>query len=262
MSYILDALLKADQERQRNVTPTLNSVHAPHIVEQPSPHKRWFYPVLAALLSGGLLTSGLLLGLRPAASATERSSQAQAAPPSSAAQAKHQESGTVRPGPEPLSQTAPLPAATVAGSANAPTEAARTTPPPATVATLMRETAPADERHHALPAAPTAPAPSAETEAVASITPPGDTAPSASLKRSNRIIDIGELPPELRKEVEESVIVSGSSFAADSNERMAIVNDRARRAGDEVAAGIKLETILPDGIVLNYKGYRFRTGLY
>lgn len=260
MSYILDALLKADQERQRNATPTLNSVHVTQTVGPAGPRKRWSYLVLSALLSGGLLTSGLLLGMRP--STPERSSQAQAATTSSAALAKRPDSGTARPAPEPLSQVALLPADIIEGNANTPLAVPQTTPPPTTVATITRGKAPATERRHTSPAAPAAPPPSAETEAVASISPPAGTAPSATLKRSNRIIDIGELPPELRKEVEESVTIAGSSFSADNDERMAIINDRARRPGDEVAAGMKLETILPDGIVLNYKGYRFRTGMY
>ncbi|WP_024303651.1 general secretion pathway protein GspB [Pseudogulbenkiania sp. MAI-1] len=262
MSYILDALLKADQERQRNATPTLNSVHAPYVAEPSGPRRRWLYPVLLTLLGGGLLVSGLLLGIRPAASAPERSAQAQAATPSPAAPAKHLEKVTASPQVEPPRLNAPLSAAVAPLHTPTPPATAQTAPPPATVATMTRDKTPSHERRMASPAAPTAPAPSAETDAVASVPLPAEATPAVTLKRSNRILDLGELPPELRKEVEENVIVSGSSFSADNNERMAIINDRARRAGDEVATGMKLETILPDGIVLNYKGYRFRTGMY
>ena len=39
---------------------------------------------------------------------------------------------------------------------------------------------------------------------------------------------------------------------------MVIVNDRLVREGDEVAPGVKLENILNDSLVFNYKGYRFK----
>jgi len=39
---------------------------------------------------------------------------------------------------------------------------------------------------------------------------------------------------------------------------MVIVNDKLVREGDEVAPGLKLEKILQDGLVFNYKGQRFK----
>ena len=39
---------------------------------------------------------------------------------------------------------------------------------------------------------------------------------------------------------------------------MVIVNDRLAREGDEVAPGVKLEKIVGDSLVFNYKGYRFK----
>jgi type II secretion system (T2SS) protein B len=40
-------------------------------------------------------------------------------------------------------------------------------------------------------------------------------------------------------------------------ESMVIVNDRLFREGEEIGAGLKLEKILNDSVVFNYKGYRF-----
>jgi general secretion pathway protein B len=39
---------------------------------------------------------------------------------------------------------------------------------------------------------------------------------------------------------------------------MVIVNDRLLREGDEIAPGVKLEQIVNDSLILNYKGYRFK----
>ena len=44
----------------------------------------------------------------------------------------------------------------------------------------------------------------------------------------------------------------------ESSGSMVIVNERLVREGDEVAPGVKLEKILSDSLVFNYKGYRFK----
>jgi general secretion pathway protein B len=53
--------------------------------------------------------------------------------------------------------------------------------------------------------------------------------------------------------------VSVSGFIRDGGAGgMVIVNDKLVREGDEVAPGLKLEQILHDSLVFNYKGYRFK----
>nr|WKN24500.1 general secretion pathway protein GspB [Azotobacter vinelandii] len=39
---------------------------------------------------------------------------------------------------------------------------------------------------------------------------------------------------------------------------MAVINDRILRQGDQAGPGVVLERIAGDGVVLNYRGYRFR----
>ena len=39
---------------------------------------------------------------------------------------------------------------------------------------------------------------------------------------------------------------------------MVIVNDKLVHEGDEISPGLKLEKILHDGLVFNYKGQRFK----
>jgi len=64
-----------------------------------------------------------------------------------------------------------------------------------------------------------------------------------------------ELPPAPPRELP-ALSVAGfiRNEGADS---MVIVNDRLVREGEEVAPGVKLERILNDSLVFNYKGYRF-----
>ncbi|SMF30665.1 general secretion pathway protein GspB [Pseudogulbenkiania subflava] len=271
MSYILDALLKADQERQRSAAPTLNSVHVTGTIAATGPHRRWPNLALLALLGGSLLAGGALFVLRPpAAKHLAETPRPQADAPAltkNQAWRGSQDGRAVPPRQDrertaPASQTPPLPT-TTAEEKIAPPAAVQPSPPPLpSVAKIRRETPSAEERHHSKAPVPTQPAVTEAAAAATTAPAPAEPTPSANLKRSNRVIDFGELPAELRKEVEQNVTVAGASFSADNNERMAIINDRARRAGDEVAAGVKLESILPDGIILNYKGYRFRTGMY
>ena len=64
------------------------------------------------------------------------------------------------------------------------------------------------------------------------------------------------MPPALQRELP-ALTVAG--FIRDEgSSSMVIVNDRLVREGDEVAPGVKLENILNDGLVFNYKGYRFK----
>jgi len=65
-----------------------------------------------------------------------------------------------------------------------------------------------------------------------------------------------ELPPALQSELP-ALAVAG--FIRDEGSSgMVIVNDRLAREGDEVAPGVKLEKIVGDSLVFNYKGYRFK----
>ena len=76
------------------------------------------------------------------------------------------------------------------------------------------------------------------------------------------MFNLRELPEALQKEIGDSVVISGFSSSAEDSERLVIINDRVRRAGDDVVAGMTLESIQADGVILNYKGYRFRSGSF
>ena len=65
-----------------------------------------------------------------------------------------------------------------------------------------------------------------------------------------------ELPSALQRELP-ALSVAGF-IRGEGSSSMVIVNDRLVREGDEVAPGVKLEKILNDSVVFNYKGYRFK----
>lgn len=238
MSYILDALLKADQERQRHSTPTVHSIHAAQSI-QPTPGKpRWRYLLLILLLGSGIAVAGMLFGWQ--ALATIRPATPQAADNSSVA----------------LNRNTPLTA-----------EATVSYLPPADSLPLARQSD--AELTPALPAPAATPPSRKENHVAAASKPAAQTtaapAPAAETTVSridNRVFNLRELPEALQKEIGDSVVISGFSSSAEDSERLVIINDRVRRAGDDVVAGMTLESIQADGVILNYKGYRFRSGSF
>lgn len=237
MSYILDALLKADQERQRHSTPTVHSIHAAQSI-QPTPGKpRWRYLLLILLLGSGIAAAGMLFGWN--ALATIRPATPQVADSSSVAPASNTPPAEAKVVYLPLADTLPL-------SRQSDAELAPALPAPA---------APAPSRKENRVAAASKPA--AQTTAA-----PAPAADATVSRIDNRVFNLRELPEALQKEIGDSVVISGFSSSAEDSERLVIINDRVRRAGDDVVAGMTLESIQADGVILNYKGYRFRSGSF
>ncbi|MDC7713918.1 general secretion pathway protein GspB [Vogesella sp. LYT5W] len=241
MSYILDALLKADQERQRHSTPTVHSIHAAQS-PQPLPGKpRWRYLLLTLLLGSGIAAAGMLFGWQALASI-------QPATPHAADSHPHALRGDTAPPAETKAVSLP-PVERAPLAIPGPAEAVAMRP------TLPDPTASAHKEHRVAAASK----PTAKT-----VAPPAaasDATPAVS-RIDNKVFNLHELPAALQKEIGDTVVISGFSSSGEGTERLVIINDRVRRAGDDVVAGMKLETIQADGVILNYKGYRFRTGSY
>jgi general secretion pathway protein B len=72
----------------------------------------------------------------------------------------------------------------------------------------------------------------------------------------NRVLTLADLPEVLRASLP-PLSVRGFVYSEDPHSRMVVINDRMLQEGDEVAPGLKLDRIEPDGVVLSSKGYRF-----
>ena len=55
--------------------------------------------------------------------------------------------------------------------------------------------------------------------------------------------------------------ISFHAYSANPRDRLVGINNRMLREGDDVAPGLKLEQITPEGMLLGYKGYSFRRGV-
>ncbi|MDP2074230.1 general secretion pathway protein GspB [Hydrogenophaga sp.] len=243
MSYILDALQKAEAERERGRVPGLKSQLVP-----PASRERASAPALRPWhLVGALAFVLLALGVwwwtaaPDAAPAAPLAAPAASAPPPNAVTAAA----------PPVAQTLPDPAA-----APAPPED-RAVSPAEPVLPILAPPRPA-------PAAPKAPAAdSAPPVQAPTAAPAGNgataTAPPAAQAAAPAIPSFGQLSAEARAQLP-AVNVSGSTYSQNPALRMLIANGKVVQEGQDIAPGLRLETIGPRSAVLNHQGLRYSIG--
>lgn len=223
MSYILEALKKAQAERQLGSTPTIHAVPLHANVAGPGGPRR-----LPLWLAAG---TGMLVAAAVAAVAWR--AQAPVAPPIA----------TV------LAAAVPAQSVTPAPVVAAPAVAAPIAAGPAVAAPAA-----------AAPSAPTAAAPSqpapAPQKAPAPV--PARPEPVAAPVAAEEILPMQrELPEAIARELPQ-VAIGGYIYSSNPADRLLLIDKILRREGDEVAPGLRLEKLLPKGAVMNYKGFRYR----
>lgn len=237
MSYILDALKRADAERERGAVPGLHSQTAgaiPAPAHAPADGRR---PWRAALGLGALLLLAALAWWfsRPA---TPPPAQVLATAPSSPA--------TSVSAPSPL----PAPAVPAPAQASAPTaHLPGAGPAPVAPAPILRPQTPV------VAAAPAQDPPSRVT-----VAPPAALSAPAKA-REDETVDAGvrrfaDLSPEQRAQLPQ-LSVNGASYSANPAHRMLIVNGSVVQEGQEIAPGLVLERIGPHLAVLRHAGLRY-----
>lgn len=218
MSYILDALKRADAERERGHVPGLHSQSAAMLSatshKAPSRPSRRAQATAVAVL---LLTAAAALWWW---SGTDQPPPAVAVPaPASAPDALPADA------PPPPVLTAPVVAPA---------------PPPAPVLPILA------------PPVPAAPASRAPVEAAA----PAAIAAPAPATSPDSVRPPADLPPEARAALPRPS-VSGATYSANPEHRMLIVNGHVVREGQTIEPGLVLETISPRSAVFNHNGTRF-----
>jgi general secretion pathway protein B len=218
MSYILDALRRADseRERERSAVPGLHTQAAPMGAldgdgeARPNP---WKWPIVAAFVALLALVAWLWFGRVEAPEPLPVLAAAPAPAP---------------PAPAPIPQ-APPPAAAAA----APPAAASAAPPPAP-APARKPPAPAARKREPAAASPTAKAPEPEP----------------------KIPKLSELPEDVRREVP-AITVGGSIYSKSAASRMLVINGQVFHEGDALATGLVLEQIRQKSAVLRFRTHRY-----
>ena len=240
MSYILDALKKSEQQRQRGAAPSLLSAQVTDVA--PRQPAALFY----GLAAGALLLAGVTIGmLRPW--------QAEApAPPLIAV--KPPEAVVPTPPPAPAAPSVEI---MINAERQAPVPARATQP----AALPQRDSLKAQVPAPAAPAQSVPPkpatAPANEALSPAPETPAGARPASAAPERTPDALP--ELPVSIQQEIPKLPILF-HLYSSNPKDRRVGVNDRILREGDSVEPGLVLEQITPEGMIFTYKGYRFLRG--
>lgn len=225
MSYILDALKKAETERNLGEIPGIYAQPLHLAADAPKRtwrHDPWRWLALACI--------ALLLGLGvwkwwPAGGEQTRQPIAPVAPKAPVA---------------PVPRSAPRPSPAVQATP-APTSA----PAPVTAKAPVRDEAPVaksprkKERH------------AKHSDRVAQAKP---SLPKAAAEPP--ISDMRDLPLSVQREIPE-LTIGGYIYSGAPSDRSVLINQRLLREGDQISPGLTLEGIRPDGIVLDYRGRRF-----
>ncbi|MRW91195.1 hypothetical protein GJ699_14460 [Duganella sp. FT80W] len=223
MSYILEALKKAQAERQLGNSPT---IHAPTLQTADSHAGAGRISkqlILALLAMAGVIGVLLVLVLRPSASPE--------APLAAAA-------------PAAVQPPAPVAAAPASSPAPAPLPLPDADLPPS-VANLARATA----------SAPVA----AAAQAVAPASASGAAQPAAKPASASEepVANLRELPEPIQRSIP-PVTVGGYIYSKNAADRLLLVDKILRHEGEEVAPGLVLEKLQPKEAIFNFKGYRYR----
>lgn len=233
MSYILDALRRADAERERGSVP---GIHAQPIFAgarpsgPPATSRLWIViAVIGVLLALAVaLAVYLLFGRSPAGEAA-----APAMPPPAASMAAVPVAPTT-PVPVPAPTPAPLAVAPPARTAPAPVHKPRPVPPAAT------------------PASAAAPVPAPMPAAIPTPVP----APTATPKTDERIYTVNELPDDIRRQLP-ALSVGGSMYSPSPANRLVIINGQVLHEGEHITPDLVVQQIRLKAAVLAFKGYRY-----
>ncbi len=271
MSYILEALRRADQERRLGQAPTLGAV--PWSAPPTSPRWPWVAVGILVVLciGGGFVFAGWGLWNPPSSSRPDASPPTVAAPTSPVAVSAP---SPAPPNPletaalETVVQTAVRTAVETAvkqamenvAKERPPAERPSERPPRLAVETPPRSVNPHEPPRppSAVKAAKSSPEKTAppETPSKPKPTPPGDS--TADPKRTTEATS--SIPPS-RSDGEvftpAALNLDIHVYSETAAKRFVVINGRRYRAGEQLTEGAWLEAITPQGALLNHQGQRF-----
>lgn len=242
MSYILDALNKSENERRAGAIPGMAAGASFMVAPQRSSSRRGSAAILVGV---GMLVTGLALGSWrpwqnvpvPPPGELAAASPAAAAPQPAVPPALVENPATATPAakaaPKSVAQLKPQPTVPVVTKPKTPPK------PPVTVqaeapvpAAVVAETSPKTAK--------------ADKVATAEVATP-----------ANRVVAYRELPAKVQSRLP-AISFGGFAGVDESEVKIAFINNRLVKEGEEVSPGLKLEKVGNDGVVLAYQGHRFR----
>jgi len=233
MSYILDALRKSDQLRQRGATPTLMTAQA--TVAAPRQSRLFLNGALVAVL----VCAGVLIGwLQP-----WRSDQPVPAPAATGTK-------PITPGPL-VAARAPLPV--MPDMAGGPEQQPLMPKSPSGVVPAPANTEPPLAQPHAVTVVP-------KEQAATPLPVKAASNGSADSGLKKNVMALTEVPPSVQQEIP-AISIAFHAYSSNPKDRRVMINGDMLGQGESLAPGLSLEEITPDGVILAYKGYRFHRGV-
>jgi general secretion pathway protein B len=252
MSYILEALKKAQTERQLGSAPTIHAlpIHAAELPEAgASRTPMWIAIGVAVLMAAGAGAMWWRQGSTAPAPVVVAAAQPAVvtAPPMQAvlqAPAIVPPPAVQVPAPAPVTVQAPAPVAV-----QAPAPVAMQLPAPRPAAPLAPKPAAALPRPAPEPVVAALPPPAPAQKAAP--TEPPAPAPEDALPFMR------DLPDQVRSGLPQ-VTFGGYMYSKNPADRLLLIDKALRHEGEEVAPGLFLEKLLPKAAVMNYRGTRYR----
>jgi general secretion pathway protein B len=261
MSYILDALKKAESERKLGSVPNVHAQSVP-VATSEAGSSVWSRASTWIVLIALAITVGVLAWLKPW-QAVPVSNTSASLPEQSPSKIEDAESKSPSVQPPLSAASSAFPAVSsafppvTAGNA----ELAATAPPANAV--LPAEALPAEpakpkirpklarkstEKKQARSAEPSKPVVSAAEQ---------EPVPASDPSPETRIATLRELPENIQREIP-ALTIGGYIYSGNQSERSILINNRLLHEGEEVEPGLVLEKMLPNEAVLSYKGHRYR----
>jgi general secretion pathway protein B len=281
MSYILKALKKLERKRQQEETrPTPTLTDATKLEARPRPP--WLTLVAVGLILNALVLVWWILFWGPyqpprSAPATPQRGLVKQVPATVPSSVTSTTQAADRP------KTAWERTPTPAGSKPPEDRKASAAPPvKLPVSDPAKTTMPAEKRPP-FPAAPKSPAdqpplgpPQARVPATEPLKtpPPPDKkvstsdqakvppqkAPKTALLKSDRVFNLNDLSADIKGALP-SLKVSAHVYSPNPAARLVRVNEMLLQEGQDLPEGLKVEEILPNGVIFRFQGTRFRIGI-
>ncbi len=260
MSYILEALRRAEVERQRGAVPGLHAqplqgALADSAAGGPNDAgRRWRWPLAIGLLAVLLgLAAGLGWWLKPAPEGVRLAVKSALAPMRTDPPTQPAAVAAPVPVPVPMPVLPPLPT-----PVPTPVPKALQTPPVAAPSVQPMPVKPRMPEASAAPIPPDPPTSPAAPKAV----PPAALAQRTPLPPAQppaaeaRLPTLAELPDALRREVQ-PLSLGGLVYAEQPALRIAIVNGQVFHEGDKPLPDLLVQQIRPKSVVFGFRGQRF-----
>lgn len=274
MSYILDALQRADAERGRGNVPGLHARQLPTALEEAAAARTG---LRGPLVWGGLLV--LVLAATVAGLWMWRSPASPSSPVAAAPATANQPAPAATPvASPPLPAAVPVvPAVPVAPVVSPAAPTAPTATPPAALAPSAAASVGAPPAHpatvQAAAVARTAPQPAPTAPPAASVTPvvvpasatpapraataPAPTSPTGSSATPAEAPLLSGLPEDLRRQIP-ALVITGVVHADNPAQRLLVVNNQVLTQDGQLGPDLVLETIGSRHSVFRFRGTRFR----